>query len=214
MTITNNIQPAIWIHRSRDAEGDTDCVKSILPELYDFYFKIFLPIIFENDETGQSKKVTYEQLAALGKTPFESSFCQHNISDFIAPFITSSAEEDYKMLGNLISILGADTSAFFHGVGEENVPKAFADPWLVAGELTTLPEVINALNGNTKLELVHFPNYIFPQDKSWCMGNMIPLSGLFLLGCDSTIAQKLRNQNEIEAVEVSAEVMYFESPKE
>ena len=213
MTINNNIQPAIWIHRSRDAEGDTNCVKSILPEQYDFYFKIFLPIIFENEESGQSRKVTYEQLAALGKTPFEDSFCQHSISKLITPFITSSAVEDYKMFDKLISILGKETPTILHGIGEENVPEKFADPWIVEGEMAKLPEVVSALNGNTKIELVHFPNYIFPLDRNWCLGNMIPQSGLFLLGCNSDIAQELRNQNEIEVFELLAEAMYFESPK-
>ena len=213
MTINNNIQSAIWIHRSRDAEGDTEYVKSILPNQYDFYFKIFLPIIFENEESGQSRKVTYQELAVLGGIPFEDSFCQHSIPNFITPFITSSAVEDYKMLGKLISILGAETPVIFHGVGEENVPDKFADPWVGDGEMSKLPEVMNELNGNTKLELVHFPNYIFPLGKDWCLGNLIPQSGLFVLGCNATIAQELRNQDEIEVVELSAEAMYFEFPQ-
>ncbi len=212
MTIINNIQPAIWIHRSRDAQGDTACVKSILPKHYDFYFKIFLPIIFENEESGQCRKVTYEKLANLGGIPFENSFCQNSIPSLIASFITSSSVEDYNMLENLISILGSKTPVIFHGVGEENVPKKFADPWIVKGKMEKLPVVVNALNGNTKIELVHFPNYIFPMDKNWCLGNLIPQSGLFLLGCDDTIAQKLLNQVEIEAIELSAEAIYFEFP--
>ncbi len=213
MTINNNIQSAIWIHRSRDTQGDMERVKNILPEQYDFYFKIFLPIIFENEELGQSRKVTYEQLAALGEKPFKDSFCQHSISKIISPFITSSAVEDYKMLEKLISILGSETLAIFHGVGEENVPEKFTDPWLIEGEMAKLTEVVSDLNRNTKIELVHFPNYIFPLDKEWCLGNLIPQSGLFLLACNSIIAQELRNQNEIEAVELSAEAMYFEFPK-
>ena len=213
MTINNNIQPAIWIHRSRDANGETDCVKSIIPPAYDFYFKIFLPLIFENEEAGQSKNVTYERLAELGKSPFEEHFSQHSIADFISPFITTSAVEDYKMLAQLTKVLGIDTPVIFHGVGEENVPEKFADPWLLEGVLEKLPVVISALNENTKIELVHFPNYIFPLDKSWCLGNLIPQSGLFLLGCNATIAQELRNQIEIEVVELSVEATYFEFPK-
>lgn len=212
MTINNNIQSAIWVHQNRDTQCDMDRVKSILPQQYDFYFKIFLPIIFENEESGQSKKVTYEQLAALGKTPFTNSFCQHSISDFITPFITSSAEEDYKVLEKLMLILGTETDVIFHGVGEENIPEQFAKLWLVEGKMANLPELVGALNGKTKIELVHFPNYVFPLDKSWCLGNLIPKSGLFLLGCDATIAEKLRNQDEIETVELSVESLYFEFP--
>lgn len=210
MTINNNIQPAMWVHQSRDTQGDMDRVKSIIPEQYDFYFKIFLPIIFENEETGQSRKVTYEQLAALGKTPFEDFFSEHSIPKFITPFITSSAEEDYKTLAKLISILGAEMPVIFHGVGEENIPEQFAKLWITEGEMARLLDLVSALNSNTKLELVHFPNYIFPLDKNWCLGNLIPKSGLFLLGCNATIAEELRNQTDIETVELSAEALYFE----
>ncbi len=213
MTINNNIQPAIWIHRSRDAMGDTDRVKSIIPEQYDFYFKIFLPIIFENESSGQSRKVKYEELANLAKTPFDESFCLHSIPDFISPFLTSSAIEDYGALEKIISILDAETPVIFHGVGEENAPKAFADPWIIEDELSKLSEVTKALNENTKMELVHFPNYIFPLDKNWCLGNLIPQSNLFLLGCDATVAQELRNQQEIEVIELLAEDKYFEFPR-
>ena len=76
-----------------------------------------------------------------------------------------------------------------------------------------LAVLVSALNGNTKIELVHFPNYIFPQDKAWCLGNLIPQSGLFLLACNATIAEEVRIQNELEAVELSAESIYFEFPK-
>lgn len=214
MTINNNIQPAIWVHRDRDVQGEVDQVKGIIPAQYDFYFKIFLPIIFENEESGQSRKVNYEELAALGKTPFEQSYCHHSIPSYITPFITSSAIEDYKLLAQLTSILDAETSVIFHGVGEENALEKFADPWIVEGTLAKLPEVVKELNGNTKIELVHYPNYIFPLDKSWCLGNLIPLSGLFLLGCNATVAEKLREENEMEVVELSADSTYFEFPKE
>ncbi|GEM_PF-2383539 len=212
MTINNNIQRAMWVHQNRDTQGDMDCVKSIIPKQYDFYFKIFLPIIFENEETGQSRNVTYEQLAALGKTPFADFFCQHSISTLISPYIISSAVEDYKMLAKLISILGVETPVIFHGVGEENVPEQFAKLWITEGKMEELLDLVSALNSNTKLELVHFPNYIFPLDKSWCLGNLIPKAGLFLLGCDATVAEELHNQNAIEAVELSAEARYFEFP--
>lgn len=213
MTINNNIQPAIWIHRSRDFQGEEDCVKSIIPDQYDFYFKLFLPIIFENEETGQIRKVTYEQVAALIKKPFEESFCLQSIPSFITPFITSPAEEDYEMLEKLISILGEETPVIFHGVGEENALEKFVDPWIIEEKITKLLEVVSTLNGNTKIELVHFPNYVFPLDKTWCLGNLSPQSGLFLLGCNAAIAQELRDQDEIEAVELSAEARYFELPK-
>ena len=210
MTINYNIQGAMWVHQGRDTQGDMDYVKSIIPEKYDCYFKLFLPIIFENDETGQSKNVSYQQLAALGKTPFDDSFSQNSIPNFISPFLTSSAVEDYKMLAKLIAILGTETPVIFHGVGEENIPEPFAKLWITEGKMAALLDLVSALNSNTKLELVHFPNYVFPLDKSWCVGNLIPKSGLFLLGCNATIAEELRNQTEIEVVELSAEARYFE----
>ncbi len=210
MTINNNIQPAIWIHRNREVEGDTDYVKSILPANYAFYFKIFLPLIFENEETGQVKKVSYEEVAALVKKPFEDHFSLPNIPSFLMPFIATSSEEDYKVLEKLTSILGPETAAIFHGVGEENVPAAFADPWIITGTMAELPQVVEALNDNTKIELVHFPNYIFPLDKSWCLGNLIPQSGLLVLGCNAAVAEQLRSQREIEAVELSVESRYYE----
>ena len=212
MNITDNIQPAIWIHQSRDMQGDLDRVKSIIPEQYDFYFKIFLPIIFEDEDSGQSRKVSYQKLAALGRTPFEDFFCQHSLPNFITPFITSSAVEDYKMLAQLISILGKKTAVIFHGVGEENVPELFAKLWLVEGQMAQLPELVSVLNENTKIELIHYPNYVFPLDKSWCLGNLVPKSGLFLLGCNATIAEELREQETIEAVELLADAQYFEFP--
>lgn len=210
MRINNNIQAAIWIHRSRAFEEDSNYVKSILPDQYAFYFKIFLPLIFENEETGQSKKVSYEQLSTLVKKPFEDHFCQNSLPSFLMPFIASSSVEDYKVFEQLISLLGPETNTIFHGIGEENVPEEFAEPWVVNGTLAELPQVVSALNGNTKIELVHFPNYIFPQNQSWCIGKMIPKSGLFLMGCNETVAQKLRDQTEIEVVEISLAAKYYE----
>ncbi len=209
MTISNQIQPAIWIHRSRDFQGETNVVKTILPTEYDHYFKIFLPIIFENEDTGQRRKITHEQLAALIKKPFSKSFSQHSLPALLTPFIASSATEDYRILEKLISLLGPETATIYHGIGEENLPEAFGEPWVVSGTLSDFPTVVNALNGKAKLELVHFPNYIFPLDHSWCIGNMIPQSGIFLLGCDGAVAQQLRDQEEMEAVELSPEDVYF-----
>ena len=171
-----------------------------------------MPIIFENENSGQSRKVSYEELATLAQTPFDQSFCLHSIPDFISPFLTSSAIEDYAALEKIISIVGTETSVIFHGVGEENVPKIFNAPWIIEGQISKLSEVVKALNENAKIELVHFPNYIFPLDKSWCLGNLIPQSNLFLIGCNATIAQELCHQNELEVVEILADDKYFEFP--
>lgn len=210
MTITNNIQPAIWIHRSRDLPSEDNIVKTVLPPQYDFYFKIYFPLLFENEETGQSKQVRYHEISALTKIPFDENFCNTIFPDYITPFITTSAEVDYEMIDRMIAHLGENESCIFHGIGEgENLPEEYKDPWMVEGNLKDLPKVVAHLNQFAKLEIVHWPNYIFPINKSWCMGNIIPQSGMVLLGCGAKTATTIRNQTDIEFQELTVEKEYY-----
>lgn len=198
-----------WIHQNRNLSVAENVVKNVIPEKFETYFKLYFPIIFENEETGQSRNITYLEIAKLDDLIFEKKFSAKNFPDYISPFITASDKDEYKMLTNLQTVLDADQPIIFYGLGGENLPKKFTDPWASIGPLSNLNNIVKAMNEFAKMEIVNFPSYIFPKDQSWLIGNIILQSGILVMGCGEDLAKKIRAQSEIEFIELEAGDEYF-----
>ncbi len=199
-----------WIFQNIDPNVPDNVVKNVIPEKFETYFKLYFPIIFENEETGQSKKITYRQIAELSGFPLEKNFSIKSFPSYITPFITSADKDEYEMIANLEETLDAGEPVIFYGLGGENLPERFTNPWATIGSLKSLTNIVKSMNEFAKMEIVNFPSYIFPQDKSWLIGNIILQSGVLVMGCKEDLAKKIRLQTEIEFVELEPDDEYFD----
>ena len=198
-----------WIFQNINPSVAENVVKNVIPERFETYFKLYFPIIFENEEYGQIKKITYLEIAELSGLSFEGKFSAKSFPDYISPFITASDEDEYEMLANLQIILEEDQPIIFYGLGGENLPEKFTDPWASIGPINNLTNIVKAMNEFAKMEIVNFPSYIFPKNKSWLIGNIILQSGVLVMGCGEDLAKKIRGQSEIEFIELEASDEYF-----
>lgn len=199
-----------WIFQNIDPNVPDNVVKNVIPEKFETYFKLYFPIIFENEETGQSKKITYRQIAELSGFSFEKNFSTKSFPSYITPFITSSDKDEYEMVTHLEATLDVGEQVIFYGLGGENLPERFTNPWASIGSIKSLTNIVKAMNEFAKMEIVNFPSYIFPQDKSWLIGNIILQSGVLVMGCEEDLAKKIRLQTEIEFVELEPDDEYFD----
>lgn len=210
MNKENDNDITAWIFQNINPNVPENIVKNVIPEKFETYFKLYFPIIFENEETGQSKKITYHQIAKISGFPFEKNFSTKSFPTYITPFITSSENDEYEMIANLEAIVDDGKPVIFYGLGGENLPEKFTNPWASIGPLKSLTNIVNAMNEFAKMEIVNFPSYIFPQDKSWLIGNIILQSGVLVMGCEEGLAKKIRSQSEIEFVEIEPDDEYFD----
>ena len=199
-----------WIFQNIDPNVPENIVKSVIPKKFETYFKLYFPIIIENEETGQSKSITFQEIAKLSGLPFEGNFSAKSFPSYITPFITASEKDEYEMLGDLIATLDTSNPIIFYGLGGENLPEKFTNPWASIGPIKSLTNIVNAMNEFAKMEIVNFPSYIFPQDKSWLIGNIILQSGVLVMGCGKDLANKIRSQTEIEFIELEADDEYLD----
>lgn len=199
-----------WIHQNRNLSVAENVVKNVIPEKFETYFKLYFPIIFENEATGQSRKITYHEIAKLGGLTFEKNFSTKSFPDYISPFITASENDEYKMLEDLQVILEEEQPVIFYGLGGENLPEKFTNPWASIGSINSLTNIVKAMNEFAKMEIVNFPSYIFPKDQSWLIGNIILQSGVLVMGCGENLAKKIRSQSAIEFIELEASDKYFD----
>ncbi|MFK8004839.1 MAG: hypothetical protein AB8H03_00650 [Saprospiraceae bacterium] len=199
-----------WIFQNINPSVSENVVKNVIPEKFETYFKLYFPIIFENEETGQSRKITYLEIAKLGGLTFEKNFSTKSFPDYISPFITASDKDEYEMLENLQTVLEEDQPIIFYGLGGENLPEKFTNPWASIGPINSLTNIVKAMNEFAKMEIVNFPSYIFPKDQSWLIGNIILQSGVLVLGCGEDLAKKIRTQSDIEFIELEASDEYFD----
>jgi len=210
MNKANDNDITSWIHQNRNLSVPENVVKNVIPAKFETYFKLYFPIIFEDEESGQSRNITYLEIAKLDGLVFEKKFSAKSFPDYIAPFITASDEHEYKMLNNLQAVLEADQPIIFYGLGGENLPEKFTDPWALIGQMSSLTNIVKAMNEFAKMEIVNFPSYIFPKDQSWLIGNIILQSGVLVMGCGENLAKKIRAQSDIEFIELEAGDEYFD----
>lgn len=210
MSKENDNDITSWIFQDINPNVPENVVKNVIPEKFDTYFKLYFPIIFENEDTGQSRKISYHEIANLGGLTFEKNFSAKSFPDYISPFITASERDEYEMLEYLQSILSPKQSIIYYGLGGENLPEKFIDPWASIGPLNSLSNIVKAMNEFAKMEIVNFPNYIFPRDHSWLIGNIISQSGVLILGCGKELAERIRAQSEIEFIELEPDDEYFD----
>lgn len=208
--MSNDNDITSWIFQNRDLNVGENIVKNVIPAGYDTYFKLYFPIIFEHEDTGQTKKIRYQEIAEIGGIDFEKNFSVKSFPDYIAPFITSSEQDEYEMLYHLQNIIGEDEPVIFYGLGGENLPEKFANPWASIGSIKSLSNIVKAMNDLAMMDIVNFPNYIFAQSRSWLIGNIIPKSGVLIMGCNEDLAKKIRMQTEIEFVELEADDEYLD----
>lgn len=199
-----------WIHQNRNLSVAENVVKNVIPEKFDTYFKLYFPIIFENENTGQSRRITYQEIAALDDLTFEKKFSTKSFPSYISPFITANEKDEYEMIANLENILEDGSPIIFYGLGGENLPEKFTNPWASIGPIKNLTNIVKAMNEFAKMEVVNFPSYFFPKDQSWLIGNIILQSGILVMGCGENLAKKIRTQSEIEFVELEADDEYFD----
>ena len=114
------------------------------------------------------------------------------------------------MISNLETTLDDGSPIIFYGMGGENLPEKFTNPWASLGPIKNLTNIVKAMNEFAKMEIVNFPSYIFPKNQSWLIGNIILQSGILVLGCGEDLAKKIRAQSEIEFVELEASDEYFD----
>ncbi len=210
MNKANDNDITSWIHQNRNLSVPENIVKNVIPEKFETYFKLYFPIIVENEETGQSKKITYREIAELGGLPFDNNFSAKSFPTYITPFITASEKDEYEMIASLEATLDNDLPIIFYGLGGENLPEKFTQPWASLGKISSLTNIVKAMNEFAKMEIVNFPSYIFPQDKSWLIGNVVLQSGVLVMGCGEDLAKKIRTQSEIEIVELEADDEYLD----
>ncbi|PCJ32683.1 MAG: hypothetical protein COA99_16305, partial [Moraxellaceae bacterium] len=154
-----------WIFQNRNMSVAESIVKNVIPEKFETYFKLYFPIIFENEETGQSKKISYQEIAELDNLLFKGNFSAKSFPNYITPFITASEKDEYEMISNLETILDQNSPIVFYGLGGENLPEKFTNPWASIGHIKSLTNIVNAMNEFAKMEIVNFPNYIFPHNR-------------------------------------------------
>jgi hypothetical protein len=199
-----------WIFQNINPSVPENVVKNIIPEKFETYFKLYFPIIIENEETGQSRRITFEEISKVGGLPFQKNFSAKSFPSYISPFITASDKDEYQMIANLEATLDAGQPIIFYGLGGENLPEKFTNPWASIGPIKNLTGIVNAMNEFAKMEVVNFPSYFFPQDRSWLIGNIILQSGVLVMGCAEDLAKKIRSQTEIEFMELKADDEYLD----
>lgn len=199
-----------WIFQNINPSASENVVNNIIPEKFETYFKLYFPIVIENEETGQSRKITFQEIAKVGSLPFEKNFSAKSFPNYVTPFITASDKDEYEMIAHLEAILDTEEPIIFYGLGGENLPEKFTNPWASIGPIKNLTNIVNAMNEFAKMEIVNFPSYIFPQNRNWLIGNIILQSGVLVMGCGKDLAKKIRSQTEIEFIELEAGDEYLD----
>jgi len=202
-----------WIQDARNFDVGSDVVKNIIPERFDYYFKFFFPIGLEDEETEEITKITYRKLAEVLEMPFNGKFGFTSIINHVGGMyedIVSMTDKDAQMMEDFSEILDAEDECIFHGVGDDVVPEEFMQPWIIRGKVKDFRKVFEQLNRNGLDDESLLPHYIFAENKGWCLGNLIHLSGIYVMGCFEDTAKKVKAQTKIEYVELNADDEYFE----
>ncbi len=198
-----------WLDLDRDSRNK---VKGVIPEQFEHYFKIFTSIGLQNGKNENPVKSTYEEISKLAGLSFESNFAPYKVLDnFRGPKVdyVILKEEDLELIWKLVEIFGPETTCFFHGFGDDLLPEDYMNSWVAKGKVKDLPDLFKAMNEDGYLSFNFFPEYIFAENKEWCLGNIYHQSGIYLLGCNKEIADKIKNQDTIEFQELKAEDIYI-----
>jgi hypothetical protein len=209
--ISYDTKNAAWIDKMLAEDKAVNIVEGIIPAGFERYIKVFFPvgILLENDNI-QSK--TYKEIASLAYLPYSNSFSYTDLTmkfgGIPSDFIVLKEQDDF-LVDELISILDGNTDTVFYGFGDDILPEVFLAPWIIEDKLAILKDVFKELNINAYHEFSHFPEYIFPKDKSWCIGTRILDSGMILIGCNSQVADLILASKTIDSVELNYTDKYF-----
>lgn len=200
-----------WISELIESRNEINYVNGILPKGYDRYIKIFFPVGIEGEEFIEPK--TYQELCDFFQVPYNKTISFTDFIDNNTGYLPDNwviiKELDITLINELIAVIGKDTPSTIHGFGDDIVPELFEQEWILSGQLEILEEVFNQLNEDGYMNFNFFPNYIYAQDKSWCIGQKIFQSGIILLGCNNQLADEILNNTTIDSIEINYDDKYF-----
>lgn len=211
--LTNNdiIEKEVnWINEKIDSAAKPNWLSSVIPDNYAHYFKLNFPIGFKDEKTDKAYQTSFRDLAQMAGMEFDEKFCFVSLPTHIKMQIVSLPKEEKKFIKILQTILALDTKCIFYGFGDDVAPDKYMSEWIIKGRINDLPILVDELNEHAENGIENFPNYIFPLNRHWCVGNIIHQSGTLLLGCRDLLADRIRNQTKIEYVELNANSEYIE----
>jgi hypothetical protein len=203
-------EAADWLNIVGES-GHFNVVQGLLPGGYDRCIKLFMPVGLTTID-GRRVRKTYRELAEIYGLDYTKSFSYMDIVESVDCWpqeLVVLKEQNDAMMDNLAEVLGRDTACVFHGYGGDSVPEEFESPWTVAGKAADMGEVFRRFNKDNFYEFDELPNCVFAADKSWCMMTRIHQSGLLVLGCDTSTAERLLNQRAIDCEPLEYRDMYF-----
>lgn len=209
-----NTESIDWIYQSLNLEAPSNSLEQVLPNQFDHYIKLFLPIAIK-EESGDIIKFSPEALANRAKVPYSKTF---SITDIISelngiPENLLGQIHDKPFVQELIDILGPKTTCVFHGSGDDLLPEKFETPWLYEGRVKDLKTILKQLNSKNDFSFFKFfPNYIYSDALNWCMGwdVMVNEVGVLLLGCDNAVYDKIKSSNVLHFEELQYNDIYIE----
>ena len=203
MKIENDTELAEWILDEVNFDAKPNSAEQVIPNKFQHYFKLFLPLGIEDDENGQVQKLTPEQLAELAGLKYSQSF---SITDVISKFkgfpsnlVTQKFDDHF--IKSLQNILGNPSKCIYYGIGDDIVPEEFEIPWVVDGTVEDLNEIILRLNKeNDHYPFKFFPNFVYAKNMDWGFGWKVQVNevGLLIFGCNERIKAKLIDQDIID----------------
>lgn len=217
MSIPLNIEkvenPINWIDELIDENNKPNYVNGLLPNIYTNYFKFYFPVGLKNQADNTSIPKSYAELANMAGLDYTNSFSYMNLvkkfggipSNFII-----LKENDKIFIDEFVNLFGHESIVIFEDVGDDVYPEEFEVAWKIEGKLELLKDIFIQLNKDNYHDFNHFPAYVYSKDKSWCTATKIFQSGLIVLGCNKTIANKIHNQNIIDFKEINYNDEYFE----
>ncbi len=207
MKIINDTSEINWVDKSVNLDSSADKVDFIIPNIFDRYFKLFLPIGIQNEESKTENQITYRQLAELAELKYNKSFSIIDIEEKFGgiPEDLTFKKFDNKFIDELGKTLKSNSNCIFHGFGDDIVPDEFELPWVIKGKMSDFKEVVERLNYKNDWTLFNFyPNYIFDTNNTWFLGWRVMVNevGIIILGCNLEIAKKLGDNTNIDFEEL------------
>ncbi len=207
MKILNDTSEIKWIDNSVNQDSSADKVDFIIPNIFDRYFKLFLPIGIHDEESKNENQITYRQLAELAELKYNKSFSIIDIEEKFGgiPEDLIFKKFDNRFIDELGNLLNLKSNCIFHGFGDDIVPDEFELPWVINGNMSDFREVVERLNYKNDWTLFNFyPNYIYDTNRSWFLGWRVMVNevGIMIFGCNLEIAKKLKDNTNIDFEEL------------
>lgn len=207
MKIINDNSEINWVNKSVNLTSSLDKVESVIPNIFDRYFKLFLPIGIREEESKTENQITYRQVAELAELKYNKSFSIIDIDEKCGgiPENLTFKKYDNNFIDELGKLLNLNSNCVFHGFGDDIVPDEFELPWVINGKMSDFKRVVERLNYKNDWTLFNFyPNYIYDTNKTWFLGWRVMVNevGILIFGCNLETAIKLRDNANIDFEEL------------